>query len=426
MTASAMTASTLAAPAEAISTAAADVESAAPGVDARRRAAFRRLQLTEFRSYPRLDVAFDGRPAYFVGANGAGKTNLLEALSLFGPGRGLRGARLDDLGREGGSASWAVAAEFDEADGETNCDDDLRRLGVGLGAGAAQRGAGGASRVCRIDGASARGPIAFADLLRFSWLTPAQDGLFTAAAGERRKFLDRIAQTRDASHARAAGDFEAVARQRQRLLDERRFDDGWLTALETSMAEAGVAVAAARREASAALAAHDASGLAGGAFPAAEIALEGDLEAALDAAPAADVEDDYISELKARRRLDAEAGRATMGPHRSDMIVRHRAKGTLARLCSTGEQKALLIGLVLANACALAKGPRAAPLILLFDEIAAHLDPGRRAALFDVIDGVGFQCFMTGTDENLFEAWGGRAQGFRVDAGAVEAISGEG
>lgn len=390
------------------------------GRSAPARASFRRLQLTDFRSYERLDVAFDGRPAYFIGANGAGKTNLLEALSLFGPGRGLRGARLDDLAREGGAGRWAAAAEFDAGDGDLQDTDGFRRLGVGC----ERKVDGGASRMCRLDGAPARGPIAFADLLRFSWLTPAQDGLFTAAAGDRRKFLDRIAQTRDASHARAANDFEATARQRQTLLDERRFDDAWLTALETSMAEAAVAVAAARREAAASLAAYDASGFAGGAFPAAEIALEGDLETALDGAPAADVEDQYISELKTRRRLDAEAGRATMGPHRSDMVVRHREKGTLARLCSTGEQKALLIGLVLANACALARASGAAPLILLFDEIAAHLDPDRRAALFNVLGGVGFQCFMTGTDDHLFEAWGERAQGFRVAAGTVSEIRG--
>ncbi|MBI1391713.1 MAG: DNA replication/repair protein RecF [Alphaproteobacteria bacterium] len=376
-------------------------------------AGFRRLTLTNFRSYAFADVRFDGRPATFIGANGAGKTNLLEALSMFGPGRGLRSARLDDLARAEGDGRFAVAARFADADG-----DDGRALGVGID----RTPDGGAARACRLDGATARGPIAFADIVRFSWLTPAQDGLFTAAAGERRRFLDRIAQTQDAGHSRAAADYEAAARQRQRLLDERRGDEAWLSALETRMAEAGVALAAGRRDAATTLASFDVSGLADGAFPAAVIAIEGELEAALDGAVAADVEDAFVAELKARRRRDADAGRATYGPHRSDLIVSHRAKGTLARLCSTGEQKALLIGLVLANACALARRAGAAPLVLLFDEIAAHLDPNRRAALFDIVDGLGLQCFMTGTDESLFASWGRRAQAFRVEGGAVHEI----
>jgi DNA replication and repair protein RecF len=188
------------------------------------------------------------------------------------------------------------------------------------------------------------------------------------------------------------------------------------------MAEAGVAVAAARREMAGTLAAAEIARDAESAFPAADIALEGELEAMLAHAPAADVEDHYTERLKARRGLDGEAGRALSGPHRSDLIVTHRASGRAARLCSTGEQKALLIGLVLANARALSMRAEAPPLILLLDEIAAHLDARRRAALFDILEETRFQCFMTGTDQALFEAWGARAQYYNVEAGVASEI----
>ncbi|MEM1397795.1 MAG: DNA replication and repair protein RecF, partial [Pseudomonadota bacterium] len=277
-------------------------------------------------------------------------------------------------------------------------------------------------RLCRIDGASARGPIAFADIVRLLWLTPAQDGLFTGPAGDRRRFLDRIAQTHSVGHAKAGAEFETALRQRQKLLEAGRYDEGWLSAIEAQLAEAAVAVATARREAAAILASFDVSSLAGGAFPSAEIVLEGDLESALEGSPITDVEDWYQTELSRRRPMDAEAGRTTLGPHKSDLVVRYRAKDTLAKHASTGEQKALLIGLILANACALAGRAQTTPLVLLFDEIAAHLDPDRRAALFDILGGLGHQCFMTGTDDTLFAAWGDRAQGFRVDEGAVTAL----
>ncbi|MEZ5917158.1 MAG: DNA replication/repair protein RecF [Parvularculaceae bacterium] len=302
----------------------------------RPRARFRRLTLTDFRSYALLEIDLDGRPATFVGPNGAGKTNILEAVSLFGPGRGLRGARLDELPRLDGAGGWAAAARLDVGD-------DERALGVGATISAVDR------RVCRLDGAAASGPSAFADCLRLIWLTPAQDRLFMEGAGERRRFLDRMTLAHDPAHARVASDYETAMRQRQKLLDERSRDDAWLDALELRMAEAAVALAAARRDMAGALAA--ASVAEGeGAFPAADIALEGALEAALAYAPAAEVEEDYIAELKRRRRADADAGRALSGPHRSDLLVTHRDKQRPARLCSTGEQKALLIGLVLANA----------------------------------------------------------------------------
>ena len=380
----------------------------------RARVRFRRVALTDFRSYGRIDIELDGRPVALSGPNGAGKTNLLEAISLFGPGRGVRHARLDELPRIGGAGGWAVSARLESA-GETGVT-DMRTLGVGSGDGDVDR------RVCRIDGASASGPSAFAECLRLIWLTPAHDRLFVESAGERRRFLDRMAMALDPAIARISSDYETAMRQRQRLLDERSRDEAWIAALEVQMAENGVALAAARRDMASALVAAAVED-AEAAFPAADIALEGGLEASLAYQPAADVEEEFAAALKANRRIDAEAGRALIGPHRSDLLVTHRAKGRAARLCSTGEQKALLIGLVLANARALSLRPGAAPLVLLLDEIAAHLDEFRRAALFDILDDLGFQCFMTGTDAALFDAWGPRAQAFEVKDGAVSELN---
>ncbi len=365
-----------------------------------RRAKLRRLTLTDFRSYERAEIEFDGRPAAIAGANGAGKTNILEAISLIGPGRGVRSARLDELPRIGGPGGWAVAARID--DGE-----DERRFGVGAAASKPDR------RICRIDDAAASGPGAFSEHLRFLWLTPAQDRLFQEGAGERRRFLDRMALAHDPAHGKISSAFEQAMRQRQRLLDDGGRDDEWLCALEAQMAESGVAIAAGRRHIAAMLAAANVAADEA-FFPAADIALQGDLEIALAHRKAADVEEDYAAQLKCRRRPDAEAGRALLGPHRSDLLVYHRGKSRLARLCSTGEQKALLIGLVLANARALAVCAGGAPLILLLDEIAAHLDPERRAGLFSILDGLGFQTFVTGTDKSLFTAWGDRAQHFEA------------
>ncbi len=373
------------------------------------RARFRRLTLTDFRSYERLDLDLDGRPVALTGCNGAGKTNLLEAISLLGPGRGLRHARLDELARIGAAGGWAVSARLENAGDE-----------IALGVGAAN-GGDDDRRLCRIDGRTASGPSAFADCLRLIWLTPAQDRLFMEGPGERRRFLDRLAMALDPALARISSAYETAMRQRQRLLEDKSRDDAWLSALELQMAENGVALAAARRDMAGALVAAAVEDDEA-AFPAADIALEGDLEAALGYAPAAEIEEDFLGKLKLNRRIDADAGRAICGPHRSDLLVTHRAKGRAARLCSTGEQKALLVGLVLANARALSLRPGAAPLILLLDEIAAHLDEERRAALFDILDHLQFQCFMTGTDASLFSAWGARAQSFEVGAGAVREI----
>ncbi len=364
-----------------------------------------RLTVTDFRSYARAEIEFDGRPAAISGANGAGKTNILEAISLIGPGRGVRGAKLDELPRIGGAGGWAVSARVD--DGE-----DERRFGVGAAA------ANPARRLCRIDDRDASGPGAFAEHLRFMWLTPAQDRLFMEGAGERRRFLDRMTLAHDPAHGKRSTVYEQAMRQRQRLLEEGGRDESWLAAVEKQMAEAGAAIAAARRAMVSRLEAAEVA-TEEGVFPAADMALEGELEGALNSAPRETVEADFTEALRMRRRRDMEAGRALSGPHRSDLSVIHRAKGRPARLCSTGEQKALLIGLVLANARALSLSDPNAPLILLLDEIAAHLDAGRRESLFAIIDDLGFQAFMTGTDQSLFEAWGARAQHFDVSGGGV-------
>lgn len=370
---------------------------------------FTRVMLADFRSYASAEIRLDARPACFFGPNGSGKTNILEALSLIGPGRGLRSAQLSELPRLDGPGGWAVSAEI-------QCDGDLRQVGVGASAAAPDR------RQCRIDRQPAPGPGSFSDLVRLIWLTPAQDRLFVEGAGERRRFLDRMAHARDPAHARAGAEYETAMRQRQALLEQGSRDEAWLSALEARMAEAGVAIAAGRRETSSALAAAEVSG-ANDAFPCADLSLEGDLETALDGSPAADVEQEFMARLKTLRRIDAEAGRATLGPHRSDILVVHRVKGVPARLCSTGEQKALLIGLVLANARALSLTSRLsgapAPLVLLLDEIAAHLDGARREALFDILDRLKFQVLMTGTDRSLFDGWRGRAIGFAVEPGGV-------
>ena len=367
-----------------------------------------RLIVTDFRSYARAELELDQRPVTLTGENGAGKTNLLEAVSLLSPGRGLRGAAYADLARVGGAGGWAVSATLRLPDG------DELRIGTGQEAGTENSNR---SRIVRIDGVNA-GPSALAEYVCMVWLTPAMDRLFVEGASERRKFFDRLVMGFDPSHGTRANAYERALRERNRLLADGIFDDAWLTGLEEQMAEHGVAIAAARAEMLARLrGALEAASEA--AFPRAEIALEGALEEQVTRDPAVDVEDRFRARLKEMRNRDAGAGRALDGPHRTDLLVRHAAKDREARLCSTGEQKALLIGMVLANARLLAARGRQ-PLLLL-DEVAAHLDEVRRAALFDEIVGLGLQAFMTGTDPSLFEAFGPRAQHLRVEGGQIHA-----
>ena len=366
-----------------------------------------RLQLTEFRSYAALNLALDGRHVVLTGENGAGKTNLLEAVSFLTPGRGLRRAAYDRVTRVGAETGFAVAAVVDGALGPA-------RLGTGYLPGSGEEA--GARRV-RIDGANARSADALLDHLRMAWLSPASDGLFTGPAGDRRRFLDRLVLALDPLHARRTGDYERAMRQRNKLLDERPLDDRWFDGLEWQMAELGVAIATARVEMVALLAAM-VEAAPDGPFPRAIVAIEGEVEARHGTAPSVELEERLRLDLAASRARDRAAGRTTVGPHTSDLAVTHAGKGVPAALGSTGEQKALLVGLVLAHARLTGEATGIAP-VLLLDEIAAHLDARRRAALFDIVQDLGGQAWMTGTDPELFAAMGARAQFLHVADGTV-------
>lgn len=358
-----------------------------------------RLLLTRYRSYPHAAVEAGPGLVAIVGANGIGKTNILEALSLLAPGRGLRGANLRDLSHRG-AGGWAVAARV-QTGGET------RDLGTGESPDSAQR------RVFRADGGAAASST-LVRALNLIWLTPAQDRLFQEAPAERRHFLDRMAQALAPEHAGHVARYEAALRERQKLLSLPRPDAAWLDILEQKIAEQAVAVAATRLAHVQALAGETAED---GAFPAATLALEGPLEQALAAGvKALAIEDDVRARLRANRAIDTQAGRAQFGPHRCDLLALHRAKQTPAHLCSTGEQKALLIGLVLAQARLVARAQGRLP-ILLLDEVAAHLDADRRAALFHLLNEQGVQAWMTGTDRALFASLGADATLLTIEDG---------
>ena len=377
-----------------------------------------RLQLTDFRNYADLALSVGPAPVVLTGANGSGKTNLLEAISLLTSGQGLRRAPYPELSRLGGRPSWAVAARVVTPMGQVS-------IGTGLASdGSAAAGSTrGAGRVVRIDGETQSGSGTLADHVEMIWLTPAMDGLFTGAASDRRRFLDRLIAGLDPPYCTLLGRFERAMQQRNRLLADEVRDDARFEGFERIMAETGVAVAAARLVSVAELAAavgarRDAAH--GAFFPWAELALVGTLEAGLAARPAVDVEDDYVRLLATTRERDRGAGRTLDGPHRSDLVVGHGPKEMPAKVCSTGEQKALLIGLVLAH-CDLVRQRRngAAP-ILLLDEIAAHLDVVRRGALFAEILALGAQTWMSGTDLEAFQGLQGRAQFHRTDGGRIE------
>jgi DNA replication and repair protein RecF len=372
------------------------------------RTALRSLKLDSFRNYASLAVAFDGRPVVLTGSNGAGKTNLLEAISFLSPGRGLRRARLEDVARAAGDGSWAVAARIEASGGETD-----------LGTGIAMTADGPeARRSVRVNRAPARSADVLLEYIRIIWLTPAMDGLFTGPASERRRFLDRAVFAIDKSHGTRVNAFERAMRGRNKLLAEGPDHSAWLDAIETEMAELAVAVAAARREWAGRIAALIGEGDVVAPFPWAEIALEGTLEHWLDGHSASATEDLYRADLAGERPRDAHAGRTLMGPHLSDLRVRHGPKQAAAETCSTGEQKALLIGLTLAEARLATLLTGETPVILL-DEIAAHLDEIRRSALFALLEDLGCQAFMTGTDTVMFEPLGERAQFLGVSEGTV-------
>lgn len=302
---------------------------------------------------------------------------------------------------------WAVSARIMMDDEPTM-----------LGAGAERTPEGNVKRLARRDGQSATASE-LAEAARMTWLTPAMDRLWSGPAGDRRKFFDRLTLARASEHGHAAAAYERAMRERQRLLSERVFDDAWLGGLEREMSAHGAAIAAARVETLHRL--QDAiDARPDGAFPKALLELEGLLEARFEAgAASADVEEDFAELLRDVRPRDSGAGRALDGPHRSDLKARHAAKGMDADQCSTGEQKALLLGVTLAQARALASDPGAGPSLILIDEAAAHLDSVRRAALFDELLANAGQAWLTGTDQSLFEAFGDRAQMFEVRDGRV-------
>lgn len=366
-----------------------------------------RITLTNFRNYAALSLDLKPGAVVLTGDNGAGKTNLLEAISLFTPGRGLRRAPYGEVAREGGDGGFALHAKLDGPNGVAD---------IGTGFGGADAGETG--RRVRINGASARSADDLLEWLRVVWLTPAMDSLFTGPAGDRRRFLDRMVLAIDASHGQRALDYEKAMRGRNRLLADNSRDGAWFEAIETQMAETGVAIAAARAELVRLLAAMIERLPSEGPFPQADISLDGDLESRVGSLPAVDVEEEFRQTLATGRERDRAAGRTLAGPHRSDLVVRHRPKAMPADLCSTGEQKALLVGIVLSHARLTAEISGMTP-ILLLDEIAAHLDAGRRAALFSILEDLNCQAFMTGTDAALFSSLEGRAQFLTVDHGTA-------
>lgn len=361
--------------------------------------ALTRLSLTNFRSYADALIEPGGGLVVLTGENGAGKTNVLEAVSLLSPGRGLRGASLSEMARSEGPGGFAVAARLHAS--FPHVEGSLIDIGTGTTPSAPER------RQVRINGVAASA-TSLAEWLSVLWLTPVMDRLFQEGAGGRRRFLDRLVLALAPAHAVHAARYEAAMRARNKLLAEQTPDAGWLGALEARMAEHGVAIAQSRAQSVAALSARLAEAPEG-PFARAGIALDG---------WEANSEDAFLAELARGRSRDAAAGRTLAGPHRTDLLVTHLGKDQPAGRCSTGEQKALLLGLVLAHADLVAERAGRRP-ILLLDEVAAHLDPSRRAALFGRLESAGGQVWMTGTEASLFAGIGASATWLQVRNGAV-------
>jgi DNA replication and repair protein RecF len=349
--------------------------------------ALNRLALTDFRNHRDALIAPGPGLVVLTGENGAGKTNLLEAVSLLSPGRGLRGATLSEMARTGGPGGFAVAARLDGAE-----------VGTGTSPALPER------RQVRINGAPASA-TSLSEWLSVLWLTPAMDRLFQEGASGRRRFLDRLVLALEPGHAVHAARYEAAMRARNKLLAEPGVrDEAWLSALEARMAEHGAALVEAR-SAAVALLSDSLASAPEGPFARAGLALEGGAE-------------DLAAELARGRARDAAAGRTLAGPHRTDLVVTHLGKSWPAGLCSTGEQKALLLAIILAHADLVAERAGRRP-ILLLDEVAAHLDPGRRAALFERLEAGGGQVWMTGTEPALFDSVSSRATLLAVEEGRI-------
>jgi DNA replication and repair protein RecF len=364
------------------------------------RAVLNALTLTDFRSYEAASLNAAGRSVYLFGPNGAGKTNLLEAISFLSPGKGLRGATSSEVGRrmpgERQGRAWSVAVVIETEDGAV-------QAGTGLEAPGAPR------RIVRLEGETVP-PGRLADLVRPMWLTPQQDRLFLEGAADRRRFFDRLVFAGVPAHARHVAAYDKAMRERTVLLTEGPADPAWLDALEARMAKEGAAMARARGATLDALQA-EIDSREDRPFPQARLAFDGDFGRA--------DEGDLAVQLAHNRARDATAGRALSGPHRGDLAVVHAAKDRPAAECSTGEQKALILNLILAQAARLSRVISQPNPIVLLDEVAAHLDRSRRAALFDEIEALGLQAFLTGTDEALFDSLGDRALGVRVEDGRL-------
>ncbi|WP_116086013.1 DNA replication/repair protein RecF [Tropicimonas sp. IMCC34011] len=343
------------------------------------------LTLSHFRSHRRMTLEAGPRPVAIFGPNGAGKTNLIEAVSLLSPGRGMRRAGADEIARRPEALGWKIGAEMDTPSGRHSV----------------ETWSEGGPRSVQVDGKPAP-QAALGRIARVVWLVPSMDRLWIEASEGRRRFLDRMVLAFDPGHGEASLAYEKAMRQRNRLLKDQVRDAGWYGALEAQMASAGARIASARRSALSRIAAAQEGAVT--AFPAADLFVEAE----------GPEEEDALAEAFARGRpADLHAGRTLIGPHRTDLGATYTAKGVPAAQCSTGEQKALLISLVLAQARAVAEDAGAPPLLLL-DEVAAHLDEGRRAALYDEIVRLGAQAWMTGTGPELFEPLEGRAQRLHV------------
>jgi DNA replication and repair protein RecF len=377
----------------------------------RPRVCLTRLALENFRNYASVSLKLDGRHVCLYGANGSGKTNLIEAVSMLAPGRGLRGADLVDIVRRDANGAvarhWALSADLRDGDID-------RKLSLAL----ELDDQGRSKRTAKLDGAVAT-QTELGELVRVIWLTPSMDRVFAGPAGDRRRFLDRQVLAHFPSHGPAGAAYEKAMRQRNALLEQGRVDPAWLDALEQRMAEAGAVMVMHRADAlkrmQAAIAVRPE-----GAFPKSVLDLDGRFEKrAAGGADVAEIEQEIASALRLNRTRDQVAGRTLEGVHRTDLQVTHAPKRLPAGQCSTGEQKALLIGLILANAQALFERDFAPSPLLVLDEAAAHLDSDRRAALYDELAALGGQAWLTGTDRSLFDAFGDRAQRFEVSNGIV-------
>lgn len=380
--------------------------------------AIERLMLTDFRCYEHVMIEPTNRPVVLCGPNGAGKTNVLEAVSLLSPGRGLRRAKLTEVARQGGQSTdvsesheqpraWAVAASVSSPVGPVN-------VGTGLTEPGAEK------RTVRIHGETVRSQAALADYMDAQWLTPQMDRLFLDGKSARRRFLDRLVFGYDPAHAGRITAYEHAMRERARLLRDRAPDSTWLAGLEDTMVTKGIAVAAARLDLVDQIGRYCRA--AHGPFPGAGLEIDGIVEHWLREHPALIAEDQYRASLVHSRDTDAQTGGAKVGPHKSDLNVRHLGKDQNAEMCSTGEQKALLISIILADARMTAAERGRVP-VLLLDEVAAHLDQERREALFDDLIGMGGQAWLTGTDEHLFSPLRGHAQFYAVADATVTPVS---